>query len=95
MNIMFNTNLVINYVVNKARDYYYSYDKFCERLEHLGFKQNYTAYNYLRLRQSEDDVVYVKDNIMVIIGIYGNTVWQLDAVVKFDLGKEEYSFLVN
>lgn len=95
MNIIINNNLSINYVVNRAREYYYSYDKLCARLEHLGFKQNYTAYNYLHLRQSDDDVVYIKDNIMVIIGIYCNTTWQLDAVVKFDLSKEEYSFLVH
>lgn len=95
MNIMFNTNSAINYIVNKAREYYYSCDKLCERLESIGFKQNYIAYNYLNLHQSDDDVVYVKDNIMVIIGIYGNTVWQLDAVVQFDMDKEEYSFLVS
>jgi len=94
MNTMFNNNS-IKYIANKAIEYYYSYDKLCSRLEHLGFKQDYTAYNYLNHSHSENDVVYVKKNIMIVIGIYDNSRWQLDAVIKFDITKKKYFSLIN
>jgi len=94
MKVKYN-NSAIKYIVNNAIRYYYSYDKLCSRLEYLGFKQNYKQYNYLKLHQSENDVVYVKKNIMVIIGIYNNSKWQLDAVVKFNITKKEYFSLIN